>query len=87
MFLLNLATCPRDCAGASGPFWVTSRRVGWSTQCPLFPQKRASAGAMGMSVLGHKRTSGWWLLQRQPIHSALIPAALMIGHHFTISAL
>jgi hypothetical protein len=41
-----------------------------------------------------KRARGWWdrgtwnygLYQLGPDHSALMPAALMIGHHFSISA-
>ena len=51
--------------------------------CLLLVQKTTYLGAVGLSVKCQIRKS----MSRQPNpHSALMPAALMIGHHFPISA-
>src|SRR5262249_38102575 len=49
--------CTETIRGSACPLWVKSGHWRTSSQCPLYPQKRTSLTATGMSALCQKRTS------------------------------
>jgi hypothetical protein len=70
------------------PLWAKSGHrclfdhlVGAGEQCPLYPQKRTCATQLGMSALGHKRTSphsiNQSMRQGEVVASALVVSSII----------